>query len=97
MQSTHNTIAALIAERHHCHGYNTTYSHGPHSHEAAMNDALTQLRLGDISTALVVVNDELTPTWADALRHADVEPPLAASRAIMLTTDPTNALYQISC
>ena len=96
MQSTHNTIAALIAERHHCHGYNTTYSHGPHSHEAAMNDALTQLRLGDISTALVVVNDELTPTWADALRHADVEPPLAASRAIMLTTDPANALYQIS-
>lgn len=95
MQSTHNTIASLIAERHHCHGYNTTYSHGPHSAEAALNDALTQLRLGDISSALVVVNDEMTPTWADALRHAAIEPPLAASRALMLTTDPTNALYQI--
>lgn len=95
MQSTHNTIASLIAERHHCHGYNTTYSHGPHSAEAAINDALTQLRLGDISSALVVVNDEMTPTWADALRHAAIEPPLAASRALMLTTDPTNALYQI--
>ena len=96
MQSTHNTIASLIAERYHCHGYNTTYSHGSHSAEAAIDDAVTQLRLGDITSALVIINDELTPTWADVLRHAGVKPPLAASRALLLSTDPTNALYTLN-
>ena len=95
MQSTHNTIASLIAERHHCHGYNTTYSHGTHSMEAALTDACLQLTMGDINSALVIVNDEMTPSWADALRHAGIDPMPAVSASYMLSTDPTNALCEI--
>ena len=60
MQSTHNTVASMIAIFTGNHGYNTTYSHRTISFELALQDALLRLRLGQIRTALVCANDELT-------------------------------------
>ena len=61
MQSTHNTIGSLIAIRLGCHGYNATYSHTGCSLRSALDDAMMQLQLGDIETALVGWYDERTP------------------------------------
>ena len=101
MQSTHNTISSLIAIHTHCHGYNTTYSHKGISFESALLDAVTQLRLGDIQTALVTANDEMTPTTFRILQRAGYvgQPQQAtaseASVAMMLTTDPTDDLCEL--
>ena len=61
MQSTHNTIGSLIAIRLGCHGYNATYSHTGCSFRSALEDAMMQLQLGDIDSALVGWYDERTP------------------------------------
>lgn len=61
MQSTHNTIGSLIAIRLGCHGYNATYSHTGCSLRSALEDAIMQLQLGDIESALVGWYDERTP------------------------------------
>ena len=61
MQSTHNTISSVIAIHLGCHGYNATYSHTGTSLKSALNDAMMQLQLGDIETALVGWYDERTP------------------------------------
>lgn len=61
MQSTHNTPGSLIAIRLGCHGYNATYSHTGRSFLSALDDAITQIRLGDIQSALVCWLDERTP------------------------------------
>ena len=66
MQSTHNTIGSLIAIRLGCHGYNATYSHTGCSLNSALEDAMMQLQLGDIESALVGWYDERTPAM-DAL------------------------------
>ena len=101
MQSTHNTISSLIAIHCRCHGYNTTYSHKHLSFDAALLDAFTQMQLGDISTALVTGNDELTPSWFSILRRTGSvgqpgQPPASeASVAMMLTTDPADALCEV--
>lgn len=63
MQSTHNTVAASLAIRFGCHGYNTTYSHGSISFESALYDACLQLGSGRIDTALVGGFDEITPSY----------------------------------
>lgn len=60
MQSTHNTVASMIAIYTKNHGYNTTYSHRTISFELALQDALMRLLTGRIRTALVCANDELT-------------------------------------
>lgn len=101
MQSTHNTISSLIAIHHRLHGYNTTYSHGSLSFESALMDAFIQLRLGDIDTALVTGNDELTPTYYRILQRAGLlgQPGQVtaseASVAMMLTTSAAGALCQV--
>lgn len=101
MQSTHNTISSLISIHDHLHGYNTTYSHKSVSFDSALLDAFTQLRLGDIQTALVTGNDEMTPSYFSILQRAGyVGQPgqVAASEtsvAMMLTTDPADALCEI--
>ncbi len=61
MQSTHNTIGSIVAMRLGCHGYNATYSHTGCSFRSALEDAMMQLQLGDISSALVGWYDERTP------------------------------------
>ena len=58
IQSTHNTISSLIAIHTHTHGYNCTYSHRKNSLKGALTDALLQLKLGDITNALVGWHDE---------------------------------------
>ena len=101
MQSTHNTISSLISIHDHLHGYNTTYSHKSVSFDSALLDAFTQLRLGDIRTALVTGNDEMTPTYFSILQRAGYvgQPGQVAagetSVAMMLTTDPADALCEI--
>lgn len=101
MQSTHNTISSLISIHNHLHGYNTTYSHKSVSFDSAFLDAFTQLRLGDIRTALVTGNDEMTPTYFSILQRAGYvgQPGQVASGeasvAMMLTTDPTDALCEV--
>lgn len=67
MQSTPNTIAAQIAIRKSCHGYNCTYSHGGSSFEAALNDALMQLQQNQISSALVGGHEEMNDTYFQLL------------------------------
>lgn len=101
MQSTHNTISSLISIHDHLHGYNTTYSHKSVSFDSALLDAFTQLRLGDIRTALVTGNDEMTPSYFNILQRAGYvgQPGQVAagetSVAMMLTTDPADALCEI--
>lgn len=101
MQSTHNTISSLISIHDHLHGYNTTYSHKSVSFDSALLDAFTQLRLGDIQTALVTGNDEMTPSYFSILQRAGYvgQPGQVAagetSVAMMLTTDPADALCEI--
>lgn len=60
MQSTHNTLGSVIAIRLGCHGYNATYSHTGRSFLSALEDAVLQIGLGEIDTALVGWYDELT-------------------------------------
>lgn len=101
MQSTHNTISSLISIHDHLHGYNTTYSHKSVSFDSAFLDAFTQLLLGDIQTALVTGNDEMTPSYFNILQRAGYvgQPGQVAagetSVAMMLTTDPADALCEI--
>ena len=101
MQSTHNTISSLIAINSHCHGYNSTYSHKAVSFDSALLDAFLQLRLGDISTALVTGNDEMTPSYFTILHRAgylgQTGQVLATetSVAMMLSTDADGALCEL--
>lgn len=63
MQSTHNTISSQVALKLQCHGYNSTYSHRGTSFDSALLDAVMQLQLGRITTALVGGYDEMTPAY----------------------------------
>jgi len=91
MQSTHNTISSLIAIRLGAHGYNATYSHRGRSFESALQDAWTQIALGDIDTALVGWFDEMTPALADSLSKQGIEPKENAL-AVVLSANPEGAI-----
>lgn len=101
MQSTHNTISSLIAIQTKCHGYNTTFSHNSVSFDSALIDAFVQMRLGDIQTALLTGNDEMTPSYFRILQRAGyVGQPgqvtaSEASVAMWLTTEQEGALCEI--
>ena len=60
MNSTHNTIGSVVAIKLACHGYNATYSHPGRSFLSALEDAVMQIGMGDIDTALVGWYDERT-------------------------------------
>ena len=94
MQSTHNTIASLIAIRLGCHGYNATYSHRGRSFESALQDAWMQIALGDIDNALVGWFDEITPALAESLRRQGIDPKEHALAAV-LSSDPEGAISEI--
>ena len=96
MQSTHNTVASMMAIYTKNHGYNNTYSHRTVSFELALQDAFLRLRTGRLRTALVCANDELTelqlrnPTFFGQLKVLD------RSEAWMLSVEPGgNPLYEI--
>ena len=68
MQSTHNTISSIVAIQMKNHGYNVTYAHKGTSFDSALQDAMLQLRLGKISSALVGGHDEMTETFYNILK-----------------------------
>ena len=69
IQSTHNTIASLIAILTGNHGYNATYSQGTQSLECALMDMQTQMALGMINNALVLEFDEQVDAWDQVLQQ----------------------------
>lgn len=69
IQSTHNTVASLIAILTSNHGYNATYAQGAQSLDCALMDIRTQMALGLIRTALVLEFDEQVDTWDEVLNH----------------------------
>ncbi len=96
MQSTHNTVASLIAIHTGNHGYNNTYAHRTVSFECALQDAWLQLRTGRLRTALVCANDEITefqqqhPRFFGQMEYAD------RSEAWMLSVEPgAQPLYEL--
>lgn len=58
IQSTHNTVAAQIALRLSCKGYNFTYVNGAVSFESALLDAFMQLKTGEANSILTGGIDE---------------------------------------
>ena len=68
IQSTHNTIASLIAILTGNHGYNSTYSQGKQSLRCALSDVETQMSLGLINNALVLEFDEQVEAWDNVLQ-----------------------------
>lgn len=67
IQSTHNTIASLMAILTGNHGYNATYSQGKQSLACAMTDIRSQMALGRIRSALVLEFDEQVDAWDEVL------------------------------
>ena len=67
IQSTHNTIASLVAILTGNHGYNATYSQGKQSLACAMTDIRSQMALGRIRSALVLDFDEQVDAWDEVL------------------------------
>ena len=67
IQSTHNTIASLIAILTGNHGYNSTYSQGEDSLDCAIADVEAQMSLGLIRSALVLEFDEEVEAWDNVL------------------------------
>ena len=101
MQSTHNTIASLIAIRLKCHGYNATYSHLGISFESALLDAFVQLKAGRLGNVLVGAFEEMTPDFARILARGgygvtDTEPLSETAVAMVLDTDPSGALCELA-
>lgn len=102
MQSTHNTIASLLAIHTRSHGYNVTYSHKDLSFDLALFDAWMQLGQGRIHTALVGGYDELTPSYDTLLRRigylgaAGQGPGAEAAMTMLLSTESRNALCELA-
>ena len=69
IQSTHNTIASLIAILTGNHGYNATYSQGQQSLACALKDVQAQMALGLIENALVLEFDEQVEAWDHVLQQ----------------------------
>ena len=67
IQSTHNTVASLMAILTGNHGYNATYSQGKQSLACAMMDIRSQMALGRIRSALVLEFDEQVDAWDEVL------------------------------
>ncbi len=85
IQSTHNTVASMIAILTGNHGYNATYSHGDVSYACAVEDIRAQFRLGLIHSALVVEFDEPAEEWNRVLSIRE-EPMHAVARAHIFKT-----------
>ncbi len=60
VQSTHNSIGALIAVKYKCHGYNVLYANKTVSFENALVDAMLHFTEGEVTNILLNGFDELT-------------------------------------
>ena len=69
MQSTHNTMASLVAIQMHNTGYNITHSNGTSSKEDAILDITMQMQLGMIHSALLITFDEYVEEWNRVLQR----------------------------
>ncbi len=67
MQSTHNTMASLVAIHTHNTGYNITHSNGANGMRDAILDIEMQLALGMIHSALYIDFDESVEVWNEQL------------------------------
>ena len=74
MQSTHNTLASLVAISQKNHGYNCTHSQGAYSLEMSLLDAWTQMQMGLIRSALVGCHDAL-PEMSNTVLMLSTEVP----------------------
>jgi len=73
MQSTHNTVASMIAMRLKCHGYNITYSQESESLSWAIKDARMLIEEGNAKTVLVECHDEVTDTVSKVTKRKGVQ------------------------
>lgn len=96
MQSTHNTIAGMLALRTRCHGYNITYTQGNKSLSCSLRDAAMQIALGNIDNALVGCHDESTPLFSDMFKRLTGEyiVPGEYSTSIVLTSSADGAIEE---
>lgn len=96
MQSTHNTIAGMLAIHTHCHGYNITFSQGDCSLACALRDAALQIAMGSINYALVGCHDESTPLFSDMFRRLTGKEFAAGeySVSMVLTSSPEGAIEE---
>ena len=98
MQSTHNTIAGMLAIQTKSHGYNITFSQGDRSFDCALQDAALQIAMGNIDTALVGSHDESTPVFSELFRRLTGDVVLSGeySTSIVLSSDPDNSLREFT-
>lgn len=96
MQSTHNTIAGMLAILTKCHGYNITFTQGKRSLECALRDAALLISLGQIDNALVGCHDESTPVFSDLFRRltGDIVETGEYSTSIVLSCEPGNNMNE---
>ena len=100
MQSTHNTISSLVAIQTKNHGYNVTYAHKGISFDSALQDAVLQMHLDKINSALVGGHDELTPTFYNILKKGgmmgrDDEMCGEAAVSVVVSTKSDNYLCKL--
>lgn len=82
MQSTHNTLAGIMATRLKCHGYNITYTQGTDSLKWAVADAHKLITEGKAEVVLVGYHDECTEQMASFLKRAGKQiPPRVFSKS----------------
>ncbi len=96
MQSTHNTIAGMLAIQTKSHGYNITFTQGSRSLECAMRDAALMISLGYIDNALVGCHDESTPIFSDLFRRLTGEDVEIGeySTSIVLSCEGGDSMYE---
>ena len=98
MQSTHNTIAGMLAIQTKSHGYNITFSQGDRSFDCALSDAALQIAMGNIDNSLVGSHDESTPVFSDLFRRltGDEVQPGEYSTSIVLSCDATDSVKEFT-
>lgn len=98
MQSTHNTIAGMLAIQTKSHGYNITFSQGTSSLECAMRDAALLISLGHINNALVGCHDESTPIFSDLFWRLTGEKVEVGeySTSIILSCEPSDSSVEFT-
>ena len=70
VQSTHNSIGALIAVKYKCHGYNVLFANKTVSFENALVDAMLHFAEGEVANILLNGFDELTSENYELKKHA---------------------------
>lgn len=98
MQSTHNTLAGMLALRFKCHGYNITFSQGDHSLDCAIRDAALAISLGYLDNALVGYHDESTPIFSDLFKRLTRKNVATGEYAtsVVLSSSPEGSLEEFT-